>query len=160
MTGIDTLHTIPLGVTTDVLNELEARYPEQMKKHFGKSYQRKELGKQPGGRFRYNPSLTSDEFRIHLNVKLVLNVIHFHKIWSWILGGQGLILRRTPVSIVSTALVCHLSLQNVIFPVKMIPFHKVWMDQEWTLSGATVISIDHSHFLVVPRSKSSLTKQI
>ncbi len=52
VTGIDALHTWPLGVTTDVLEALETRYPKEMGKFFGKTRQRKELGKQPGGRFR------------------------------------------------------------------------------------------------------------
>ena len=57
MTGIDVLHTFPLGVTTDVLQALESFYPVKMQKFFCETKQRKELGYQPGGKFR---SVTSD----------------------------------------------------------------------------------------------------
>ena len=51
-TGIDVLHTFPLGVTTDVITALEVRYEKEMNKFFAETKQRKELGAQPGGKWR------------------------------------------------------------------------------------------------------------
>ncbi len=53
MTGIDVLHTFPLGVTTDVLVALENLQPTKMRKFLCETKQRKELGNQPGGKFRF-----------------------------------------------------------------------------------------------------------
>ena len=53
VTGIDVLHTLPLGVTTDVLVSLENLYPQKMHKFLCETKQRKELGEQPGGKFRF-----------------------------------------------------------------------------------------------------------
>ena len=46
------LHTFPLGVTTDVITALELRYEKEMNKFFAETKQRKELGAQPGGKWR------------------------------------------------------------------------------------------------------------
>ncbi len=66
-----------------------------------------------------------------------------HKVWSRSLGlgWQGVVLTgaemfKTPVSIAWSTFVKHLYPQNVIFPVKITPIHKVW---SWSLRGQGVI---------------------
>ena len=75
------------------------------------------------------------------NVIFPVKMSLIHKVWSWILGGQGVILTgawmfRIPIFIAWSTFVKHLSPQNVIFPLKMTPIHKVW---SWSLWGQGVI---------------------
>ena len=96
------------------------------------------------GSFWQNLSSLHHQLVKHLspqNVIFPVKMTPIHKVWSWSLGGQGVILTgagmfRTPIFIAWSTFVKHLSPQNVIFPVKMTPIHKVW---SWSLGRQGVI---------------------
>ena len=76
-----------------------------------------------------------------LNVIFPIKMTPVHEVWSWSLGGQGIILTvnwifRTPASILWTTFAEHLALQNVLLLAKMTSVYEVWC---WSLGGQRVI---------------------